>query len=323
MSTDRPDIAAGRLASATQGRADGPGQPRSNDSRTRTGATDRRWVLGGLRRPARPVGAVRPAVAGAGGVEVSGLACAAGRRTVLEGVEFAVRPGETVGIVGPNGAGKTTLLRTLAGLIAPAAGEVRVNGRALHRVSLRERARLLGLVGQHEQPPEDLLVGELVALGRTPYLPPWGAGGAEERAVVDEALRQVDLAGFAGRRVHRLSGGERQRVLLARALAQETPVLLLDEPTNHLDVAHQLELLALARELTRTVVMSLHDLSLADRFCDRVLVLDGGRAHPLAPPETALRPEILAEVFGLRAHRVPDPQADGTHLIITGRKALP
>ncbi|MFE3023674.1 ABC transporter ATP-binding protein [Nocardia tengchongensis] len=257
----------------------------------------------------------------AGAVTVTGLECAAGRRTVVAGIEFAVRPGETVGIVGPNGAGKTTLLRTLAGLVAPAAGEVRVDDRRVQRVSARERARLVSLVGQDEVPPADLLVGELVALGRTPYLPPWGAGGPEERAAVEHALRQVDLAGFAGRTVGRLSGGERQRVLLARALAQDTPVLLLDEPTNHLDITHQLELLTLTRELARTVVMSLHDLTLADRFCDRVLVLDAGRARPLEPPGTALRPEVLDEVFGVLARRVPDPDSGGTHLVITGRKA--
>ncbi|QVI24450.1 ABC transporter ATP-binding protein [Nocardia tengchongensis] len=256
-----------------------------------------------------------------GAVTVTGLECAAGRRTVVAGVEFTVRPGETVGIVGPNGAGKTTLLRTLAGLVAPVAGEVRVDDRRVHRVSARERARLVSLVGQDEVPPADLLVGELVALGRTPYLPPWGAGGPEERAAVEHALRQVDLAGFAGRMVGRLSGGERQRVLLARALAQDTPVLLLDEPTNHLDITHQLELLTLTRELARTVVMSLHDLTLADRFCDRVLVLDAGRARPLEPPGAALRPEVLDEVFGVLARRVPDPDSGGTHLVITGRKA--
>ncbi|MGW4534683.1 ABC transporter ATP-binding protein [Nocardia sp. NPDC004340] len=258
---------------------------------------------------------------GAGELRAAGLACAAGRRTVVARVDFTVSPGETVGIVGPNGAGKTTLLRTLAGLIAPVEGGVEVDGRPVHQVSARERARLVGLVGQDEVPPTDLLVGELVALGRTPYLPPWGAGGPGERAAVQRALGRVDLAGFEGRAVGRLSGGERQRVLLARALAQDTPVLLLDEPTNHLDVTHQLELLALTRELERTVVMSLHDLTLADRFCDRVLVLDDGRARPLEPPGTALRPEVLDEVFGVRARRIPDPDTGDSHLLITARTA--
>ncbi|MEU1209357.1 ABC transporter ATP-binding protein [Nocardia sp. NPDC005825] len=272
-----------------------------------------RWRTGGRQRPGRHPDA--------GAVRVAGMACAAGRHTVVTDVDFEVLPGETVGIVGPNGAGKTTLLRTLAGLIAPTAGAVTVDGRAVHRVSARERARLVSVVGQDETPPADLLVGELVTLGRTPYLPPWGAGGPDERAAVEHALARVDLAGFEGRAVGRLSGGERQRVLLARALAQDTPVLLLDEPTNHLDITHQLELLALTRELARTVVMSLHDLTLADRFCDRILVLDDGRAHALEPPGVALRPDVLDEVFGVLARRVPDPDSGGTHLVITGRKA--
>ncbi|WP_369690448.1 ABC transporter ATP-binding protein [Nocardia yamanashiensis] len=254
-------------------------------------------------------------------IDVRALACAAGRRTVVTGVEFSVRAGEVVGIVGPNGSGKTTLLRTLAGLTRPVSGEVLVGGRAVHRVSGRERARLVALVGQDERPPEDLLVGELVALGRTPYLPPWGAGGGGEQAVVAEALRRVDLAGFEGRAVHRLSGGERQRVMLARALAQETPVLLLDEPTNHLDVTHQLELLELARGLGRTVVMSLHELALADRYCDRVLVVHDGRTEPLAEPGVALRNEVLEKVFGVGATRVAHPETGETHLLITARKA--
>ncbi|WP_067829386.1 ABC transporter ATP-binding protein [Nocardia inohanensis] len=261
------------------------------------------------------------AVPNAAGIEVRGLACAAGRRTVVAGVEFSVAAGEVIGIVGPNGSGKTTLLRTLAGLAAPVRGEVFVNGRLLHGVSGRVRARLVALVGQDERPPEDLLVGELVALGRTPYLPPWGAGGDGERAAVAEALARVDLSGFEGRAVHRLSGGERQRVMLARALAQQTPVLLLDEPTNHLDVTHQLELLELARGLGRTVVMSLHELALADRYCDRVLVVHDGRAEAPAEPATALRDEVLETVFGVCATRVAHPGTGESHLLITARKA--
>lgn len=252
---------------------------------------------------------------------VRGLGCAAGRRNVLEGVGFAVRAGETVGVVGPNGSGKTTLLRTLAGLVKPVRGRVVVEGQELHRLSARERARRVGFVAQDQSASEDLLVGELVALGRTPYLPPWGGGGPEEQQAIEDALRSVDLAGFAGRAVSRLSGGERQRVLLARALAQETPLLLLDEPTNHLDVTHQLQLLELARGLDRTVVTSLHDLALADQYCDRVLVLHGGRAYPLEPPDIALRTEVLDTVFGVHAIRVPHPDTGQPHLLITARKA--
>ncbi|MFJ1461502.1 ABC transporter ATP-binding protein [Nocardia sp. N2S4-5] len=231
-------------------------------------------------------------------------------------MSFAVEAGEIIGVVGPNGSGKTTLLRTLAGLLRPQQGQVFVERLDLQGLSARRRARAIALVAQDEQPPDDLRAGEVVALGLTPYLPPWGPGGPRERAAVESALRAVDLEGFADRPVHRMSGGERQRVLLARALAQDTPLLLLDEPTNHLDVTHRLALLTLARALDRTVVLTLHDLDLADRFCDRVLVLDKGRAGALTPPETALTPDVLATVFGVRAARVRHPDTGESHLLL-------
>ncbi|MBB5917890.1 iron complex transport system ATP-binding protein [Nocardia transvalensis] len=238
---------------------------------------------------------------------------------MLADVSFTVRTGETIGIVGPNGSGKTTLLRTLAGLLRPSHGTVFAEGADLHTLSPRQRARTVAVVAQDEHPPEDLRAGEVVALGRTPYLPPWGPGGPRERLAVDNALHAVGLDDFADRPVHRMSGGERQRVLLARALAQDTPLLLLDEPTNHLDVTHRLALLALARALDRTVVIALHDLTLADRYCDRVLVLHEGRAGALAPPESALTPDTLDAVFGVRAVRVPHPETGEPHLLLHAR----
>ncbi|RBO89329.1 ABC transporter ATP-binding protein [Nocardia puris] len=258
---------------------------------------------------------------GGAAIVAEGLTCAVGRREVVRGAEFQIGPGEVVGIVGPNGSGKTTLVHVLAGVRRPKAGRVTVDGVAVHDVSARARARTVALVAQDERPPADLLAGEVVALGRTPYLPPWGVGGPREQHVIDAALAAVDLAGFAGRPVHKLSGGERQRVLLARALIQDTPVLMLDEPTNHLDITHRLELLSLARTLNRTVVTALHELALADRYCDRILVLHNGSALPLTPPEVALRPEIVGEVFGVRATRVRHPDTGEDHLLITPREA--
>ncbi|MBF4997554.1 ABC transporter ATP-binding protein [Nocardia sp. BSTN01] len=269
-------------------------------------------------------GSVHPSVAAAepesetaaAALRVEDLTCGPRGRVVLADAEFEVRPGEVVGVVGPNGAGKSTLLRTLGGLLRPRRGRVLVNGSALHALSARRRARLVAMVGQDDQPPADLCAGEVVALGRTPYLPPWGAGSPAERRAVEDALAAVDLGGFADRPVRRMSGGERQRVLLARALAQASPLLLLDEPTNHLDITHRLALLALVRGLGRTVVVALHDLTLADRYCDRVLVVHDGSASELRPPREALSSEVLATVFGVRAARVRHPETGATHLLL-------
>ena len=249
-------------------------------------------------------------------LEVRGLHCGPRSRSVLTGIDFTVSPGEVVGIVGPNGAGKSTLLRTLAGLLRPRDGRMLVDGADLGAMAPRRRARTVALVGQDEQPPADLRAAEVVALGRTPYLPPWGAGSRAERRTIEHALHAVDLDGFAERPVQRMSGGERQRVLLARALAQACPLLLLDEPTNHLDITHRLALLELVRGLGRTVVIALHDLTLADRYCDRVLVVHDGRAGALLPPHVALSSDVLAAAFDVRAARVPHPETGAIHLLL-------
>ncbi|WP_020667834.1 ABC transporter ATP-binding protein [Amycolatopsis nigrescens] len=250
-------------------------------------------------------------------LRAEGLACAIGGRTIVSAVEFGVTRGETIGIVGPNGSGKSTLLRVLAGIRRPAAGRVLLDGEPLHLLGARRRARLVAMVGQEEELPSDLLAGELVALGLTPYRPPWAGGGRRERDAVAKALAAVDLAGMADRPVDRLSGGERRRVLLARGLAQRTPLLLLDEPTNHLDVSHQLRLMELVRGLGRTVVLALHDLALAATTCDRVLVLHEGRARAPAAPRDALAPGVVGDVFGVDAVPVTHPVTGETHLLIT------
>ncbi|GII59283.1 ABC transporter ATP-binding protein [Planotetraspora thailandica] len=250
-------------------------------------------------------------------LHAEGLACSVGQRVILRDIELDIAEGETVGIVGPNGCGKSTLLRILAGIRPPSAGRVLVDGVRLHRLGARQRARTVALVGQEQDLPSDLLVGELVALGLTPYRPPWSGGGPHERAAVVAALAAVDLDDFLDRPVDQLSGGERRRVLLARGLIQETPLLLLDEPTNHLDVRHQLHLMRLVRRLDRTVVVALHDLTLATTTCDRVLVLHEGGALPLAPPREALTPDVVNAVFGVDATPIRHPVTGDTHLLIT------
>ena len=249
-------------------------------------------------------------------LSASAVSCAIGRRTVLRDVDLDVARGETIGIVGPNGSGKSTLLRVLAGIRPPTAGEVRLGGRPLQGLTARARARSIAFVGQEEELPADLLVGEFVALGRVPHRSPWAGGDTTEREAVGRALRAVEMAGAVERPVEQLSGGERRRVVLARGLAQDAAVLLLDEPTNHLDVRHQFALLHLVRGLGRTVVLAMHDLNLAADHCDRILVLHDGMARPAAPPHDALTPETVRTVFGVDATPVTHPVTGASHLLL-------
>ncbi|MGH3517356.1 MAG: ABC transporter ATP-binding protein [Haloechinothrix sp.] len=248
---------------------------------------------------------------------VRGLACAAGRRTVLREVDFEVRRGEMLAVVGANGTGKSTLLHTLAGVRPALAGEVVIDGRPLARLSVRDRARTMTMVGQEESPPRDLLVGEMVALGRTPHRPPWAGGDAAERSAVLTALEQVGLAYAVDHPIEQLSGGERRRALLARGLAQQAPLLMLDEPTNHLDIRHQLALLRLVRALGKTVIVAMHDLNLAASFCDRIAVLHAGRILAIGSPERVLTPTLVHDAFGIIATPVSHPHDGSTHLLFS------
>ncbi len=249
-------------------------------------------------------------------LQAADLDCAVAGRTILRGVNLDVQSGERIGLVGPNGSGKSTLLRVLAGLRPPADGGVVLRGRPLAELRARERAREIAVVAQEEEPAGELLVGELVALGLIPHRRPWAAGGAAEREAVAAALRSVDLAGYEHRPVISLSGGERRRALLARGLAQQAPLLVLDEPTNHLDIRHQLDLLARLSRVERTVVLSLHDLNLAMRFCDRVAVLARGELRAFGPPQDVLTPALIADVFDVRASLVRHPRNGASHLLL-------
>ncbi len=220
---------------------------------------------------------------------------------VLDDVHLTVPKGQILALLGPNGAGKTTLLRVLSGTLAPWQGQVRWEGRDIHRLTPKERARLVAVVPQARALPPAFTVEQAVMLGRTPYLSWLGGAGPADWEAVQRALTQTDLLPLAARPLQNLSGGEQQRVLLARALAQETPLLLLDEPTTHLDLHHQTRLLALVRDLSRarglTVVMVVHDLNQAARYADRVAILDRGRLVAAGSPAAVLTAERLTRVY--------------------------
>lgn len=221
--------------------------------------------------------------------------------SVVREVSVDIAPGETVGLLGPNGSGKSSLLRCLAALRTPDAGTVRYDGQSVRGWSARRIARHVALVEQDSGADSDLRVADVVGLGRTPFRDPWRGPDATDRAVVAAALARVGLTALADRSWRALSGGERQRAHIARALAQQPYGLLLDEPTNHLDVKHQLELMELLTGTGRTVLVALHDLSLAARYCDRLLLLHHGRLIACGTPADVLTPARLAEVFEVDA----------------------
>ncbi|MFJ9623221.1 ABC transporter ATP-binding protein [Streptomyces sp. NPDC101181] len=246
----------------------------------------------------------------------------AGARLVDE-VTLNAPDGQLVGLVGPNGSGKSTLLRCVYRALRPSAGAVRIGGDDLHAMSAREAARRLAALPQEATAEFDFTVAETVAMGRIPHQGAVSRATEEDRLRCARALDAVGAAHLSERGFLTLSGGEKQRVLIARALAQQPRVLALDEPTNHLDIAHQLEILALVRASGLTVLTALHDLNLAARHCDLVHVIDGGRIVASGTPHEVLTTELLADVFGVRAHRVAHPETGAPQLIFDLPSARP
>jgi iron complex transport system ATP-binding protein len=242
-----------------------------------------------------------------------------GRTPILHDVTFDLDAGTFVGLLGPNGSGKTTLLRALSALIS-FKGTIRLDGRPVEAWTAAERARRLAFVRQVPSMTFDFTVDELVRLGRAPHKR-WLEGySTADRDRVREALATVDLDGCADRSVLSLSGGERQRVFLAQALVQDADLLLLDEPTSHLDVHYQFSFMDRIQaqvERGRTVLAVFHDLDLAARYADRLLVLSDGRLVADGPPQSVLTPERIASVFRIRADVVDT--ADGSpHIVYRG-----
>jgi len=229
-----------------------------------------------------------------------------GGAQVLSAVDFEFAGGEMVGLIGANGAGKTTLLRVLAGLLRPGSGELHLDGRPAAAIERRRRARLIGYLPQGGESHWAVSVETLVMTGRLPHLGPWRGPGPADRAAVRRALEICDVAGLAGRPVTALSGGERARVLLARALAGEPRILLADEPVADLDPAHQLDVMETLRALAGEgagVVVVMHDLSLAARFCDRLVMLLDGRVAAAGAAREVLSAEVLGRCLGIRVRQ--------------------
>jgi len=226
-----------------------------------------------------------------------------GGKKILDDIRFELPEGRILALIGPNGCGKTTLIRAISGTLPDMRGEIHVNGTNLAATNSMERARLVAVVPQSTHIPPAFLVEDVVLMGRTPFIHWAGKTTTADQAIALDAMQKTDILRFQGRYCGDLSAGERQRVILARALAQNTPVLLMDEPTSHLDLRFQIEFLELTLKLAinanKTVMVALHDLNLAARFGDEVLAMKDGRVVMKGKAREVLNPETIRAIYGL------------------------
>lgn len=220
---------------------------------------------------------------------------------ILKGVNMAAGQRELVGVIGPNGSGKSTLLKCIYRVLKPTDGAVYLDGKTLDSYTYRQSARRIAVVAQHNYYNFDFSVRDVVLMGRAPHKRPLDRDNAEDFRIVATALETVGMTDFANRTFSTLSGGEQQRVILARALAQQTPCLILDEPTNHLDIKFQLQLMDLVRGLDRTVIAAIHDLNIAALYCDRLYAVKDGKIVGEGTPRELLTPEFIRKVYEVDA----------------------
>lgn len=236
-------------------------------------------------------------------LSVNELQLSFGQSSILSEVSFEAERGEFIGLIGPNGAGKTSLLKAVLGLIA-SKGQLWLENRDLRNLTNQEKARLLAYLPQEREVAWPVAVKTLVSFARTALKPVFEGQNDEDIKIVEAAMRRMDVTRFCDRVVSELSGGEKARVLIARVLAQNTPIILADEPVAGLDPAHQLGLMEIFASLAaegRTVIASMHELSLAAGYCTRLLVLDQGRVVADGPPIEVLSEELLRSVYGINA----------------------
>ena len=241
--------------------------------------------------------------------------------TLLDGVDLCADRGQMVGLIGPNGAGKSTLLRTLSGILKHRGGVISLDGEDLNALSSRDLAAGVALVPQIAPYTHGFTSLELVLMGRYPHLGRFQIEGREDDRIARDAMQLTEIDRFADRTLDTLSGGERQRVFVARALAQQPRLLLLDEPTSNLDVLHQLKVLDLVRQLVDdglTAVAAIHDLNMAARYCDQLVLLSEGRVLAKGPPHEVLSPPIIESAFGVKSAVYKDPATGSLAVSLIG-----
>lgn len=234
-------------------------------------------------------------------LEVKNLSFSYGDKLAVDNVSINVKEGEFVGLIGPNGSGKSTLLKNIYRALTPANGEIYIDGNDLLKMSFRESALRMAVVGQENDIPFNFRVEEIVAMGRTPHKSFFEIDTQEDKKIVQHALMHMGIEDMAKRNYLRLSGGEKQRVIIARAMAQECDFLVLDEPTNHLDISYQMQVFDSVKHMDATVLSAIHDLNMAALYCDRIYVLSQGKVLYEGTPEEVLTPEHIKEVYHVDA----------------------
>ena len=234
-------------------------------------------------------------------INVTSLHAILGGNHILDDISINTSGNNFIGVIGPNGSGKSTLLKCIYRVLEPTAGEIWFEDKLLKSIPVKESAKMVSVVAQHNYYNFEFSVEEVVLMGRAPYKKALERDDAEDYRIVRESLEKVGMTDFTHRSFSTLSGGEQQRVILARALAQQTPCLILDEPTNHLDIKFQLHLMDIVKSLNRTILSAIHDLNIAAMYCDWLYVMKNGKVYAQGSPSDILTPELIREVYEVDA----------------------
>ncbi|MBT3182096.1 MAG: ABC transporter ATP-binding protein [Deltaproteobacteria bacterium] len=253
-------------------------------------------------------------------LEIKQLSFSYGKSIVIDDISFDIRDASIVGILGPNGAGKSTLINLLSGTNAPDAGSILIDGDDLKSIPYRTLAKRVAVVPQMSSSPFAFTSLEIVLMGRTPYISPYGFESKDDIDIAIDAMKKTDCYEFASRNIDELSGGERQRVLLARALAQNPRILMLDEPTTFLDIKHisalKNTLLKLNHDGGLTIICALHDLNIASSICDHIILLKDGSIEAAGTPDEVISRPIIERVFDTSVHIEKDPTTGQPYFLI-------
>ena len=233
-----------------------------------------------------------------------------GESDILKGIDINVDNKEFIGIIGPNGSGKSTFLKCLYRTLKPSSGVIKLDNVDINSISMKESAKKMAVVAQHNYYDFDFKVEDIVLMGRSPHKKMMERDSKQDYEIVNEALNKVDMINFKDRNFNTLSGGEQQRIILARALAQETNCLILDEPTNHLDIKYQLQLMTIVKNLNIEVIAAIHDLNIALMYCDKIYVLKDGNIMSYGTPKDVLTKDLIKEVYEVDAIINKDDEGD-------------